>query len=374
MQHAFQVIDGGTMSGLPILATANDVREVVQLLKKSPEGITVVEASDATKRRLFDQGKIAAYEFWGIVAKSGDRIKLSRLGREFASSLEPEVRLYRVLLDNTPAYRSLLEWIHREQFELVTQADVVGYWQGQFPESLQQGERAARSYVLNFFQLCQAAEVGVATAGRKGQPSRLRVDHAELGAHLLSQSQSASARRLAEVEQPVSHKPDHSRLPASPRLRVFVSAPKGARIINRIRDALQMADIASDAVERDVGAGELIPEHTRQAMRRCGAGIIVVGRADYEAGAGGGTALKQSTLVEIGAACVHFAQRLVLLCDLQARLPFDLEGFSRYELERDELTWEMGLRLVKEVKQFGYDLEEKTDDLPEALPPPQASS
>jgi CAP12/Pycsar effector protein, TIR domain len=359
MQHAFQVIERTPKAGLPILATANDVREVVQLLKKRPEGITIVEASDATKRRLFDPRKIAAYELWGIISKSGDRIKLSRLGREFAASLEPEVRLYRVLLDNTPAYRALLEWVHRQRLELVTHADIVGYWQSHFPEALHRDERTATGHVLSFLQLCHAAEVGVATAGRKGQPSRLRVDHAELAAHL-----RAPARRAPEEERPAAPRPAAVE---SPCPRVFVSAPKGASVISRIQDALQMADIASDVIERDVGSAELIPERTRRAMRRCGAGIIVVGRADYEAGAG--AALKQSTLVEIGAACVQYARRLVLLRGPDVRLPFDLEGLRHYELEGYELTWETGLRLVRAVKQFCSELEEETDDPPESSSP-----
>jgi hypothetical protein len=353
MQHAFQIIVGTPKSSLPILATANDVREVVQLLKKKPEGITVVEASDATKRKLFDPRKIAAYELWGIISKSGDRIKLSRLGREFASRLDPESQLYRVLLDNTPPYRALLEWIHQQQLELVTHADIVGYWQEHFPEALQRGERTAEGHVLSFLQVCHAAEIGVATAGRKGQPSRLRVDHDELSAHL--RSAARPARHLSEVEHPAGHQPARPR-PASPqRLRVYISAPIGATVIGRIQDALQVADIVGEIVDRRADADELIPERTCQAMRRCEAGIIVVGPEDYETGAGGEATLKPSTLVEIGAAYVHYARRLVLLRDPRVRLPPNLEGFC-YELDGEELTWEMGLQLVRAVKYFGSDL------------------
>src|SRR5215207_1605150 len=220
MQHAFQIIEGAPKSSLPLLATANDVREVVQLLKKKPEGITVAEASDSARRRLFDPRKIPAYELWGIVSKSGDRITLSHLGREFASRLAPEAQLYRVLLDNTPPYRALLEWIHRQRLELATYSDIVGYWEDHFPEALQRGERAAEGHVQSFIQLCHAAEVGAATAGRKGQPSRLRVDHDELAAHL---QPSAAPRHLSRGEQLAARQPSQPRPTAPPRLRVLVS-------------------------------------------------------------------------------------------------------------------------------------------------------
>ncbi len=133
MQHAFQVIEGTPWATLPILATANDVREVVQLLKKRPEGITIVEAADAVRKRLFDARKVAAYETWGIISQSGDRMKLSELGREFAKKLEPEAQMYRVMLDNTPPYRAVLEWIHQQHIDVVTFANIVEYWEEHFP-------------------------------------------------------------------------------------------------------------------------------------------------------------------------------------------------------------------------------------------------
>ncbi len=366
MQYALRMVEGEQESGLPILVTANDVREVVQLLKKRPEGITVVEASDAAKRRLFDPRKIAAYELWGIVSKSGDRIRLSALGREFASRLAPEAELYRVLLDNTPPYRALLEWIHRRRLELVTDADIIGYWREHFPEAVRGGERTARGHVLSLLQLCHAAEIGAATVGRKGQPSRLRVDHAELAAHLQSPSRPAPERHDEEGERPFAQQTTRLRTAPSQRLRVFISAPEGSAVIGRIRDALQMADIVSEVIERDSDADELIPERTRQVMRRCEAGVIVVTRADYEPGRDGEPVLKQSTLLEIGAASVHYARSLVLLSDSEVRLPFNLEGFRHYELDGDELTWETGLQLVRAIKQF-------SSELKEATAPPEAS-
>ena len=80
MRHALQLIEAASMPALPILASASDVRELVQYLKKKPAGITVVEASDAIKKRLFDPRKVAAYEAWGIISKSGDRMKVNELG------------------------------------------------------------------------------------------------------------------------------------------------------------------------------------------------------------------------------------------------------------------------------------------------------
>jgi hypothetical protein len=352
MQHAFQVIEGTPSAALPILATANDVREVVQLLKKRPEGLTIVEAADAVRKRLFDPRKVAAYEIWGIISKSGDRMKLSELGREFAKKLEPEAQMYRVMLDNTPPYRAVLEWIYQQDIDLVTFADIVEYWEEHFPEALQQGEKTPEGQVVSFLHLCHAGEIGVATVGRKHQPSRLRVDHDELAAYIEGNPLHVSERAVAEDAQRIARRPVGLRLRSSECLRVFISTPRESGLIGMIQDVLQIADIDCEVVEREADDANLVSEAIFKAMRRCDAGIIVVGPADCHHDAAGKNVVNQRALIEIGAALVHFARRLVLLrCD-QVSLPFALDDLYHLELEGSKLTWETGLRLIKVVKSF----------------------
>src|SRR5215204_2406411 len=72
---------------LPVLATPGDLREAVQYLKRKPTGVSVVEALADARRRVFEPRKVAAYESWGVVARRGERLLLTRLGREFARTL-----------------------------------------------------------------------------------------------------------------------------------------------------------------------------------------------------------------------------------------------------------------------------------------------
>lgn len=352
MQHALHVIEGAPTATLPILATASDVREVVQFLKKKPDGITVVEASDAVRKRLFDPRKVAAYELWGIISKNGDRITLSQLGREFASKLEPEAQIYRVMLDNTSPYRAVLEWLYQQDLDVVTFADIVEYWEEHFPEALQQGEKTHEGQVVSFLHLCHAGEIGVATVGRKGQPSRLRVDHDELAAYIEGSPRPVSQQVLAEDGQLDARRPAVLGAASRKRLRVFISTRKESGVVGSIQDALQITEIESEVVERETDCGTLVSEKTFQAMRRCNAGITIIDSTDWYRDAAGKDVLNQSVLIEIGAALVHFERRLVLLTDKQALLPFNLDDFSHYELEGSMLTWEIGLELIKAVKLF----------------------
>jgi hypothetical protein len=87
----------------------------------------VVEALADARRRVFEPRKVAAYEAWGFVVRRGERLLLTRRGREFARTLEPESRAYRGLLDSNPLYRAALAWIHRQRLDLVTYSDVAAY-------------------------------------------------------------------------------------------------------------------------------------------------------------------------------------------------------------------------------------------------------
>lgn len=160
----------------PRLATANDIRELVQYLKRRPHGVNVHDVPQPIRKRIFFPAKVASYEFWELVEVRHDRVTLTRLGWEFARSLDPEARAYRELLTSTPFYRGGLGWIRRERIDVVTQDELASYWRREFDWNfLNSDDRDLGSAVVTFFHLCQAAEVGAMTIGKRGQPARLRV-------------------------------------------------------------------------------------------------------------------------------------------------------------------------------------------------------
>src|SRR5262249_27160101 len=174
-----------------------------------------------------------------------------------------------------------------------------------------------------------AGEIGTATLGRKGQPSRLRVDRSRLKAHIqnvpeLVHQQRNEAQRFIG---PVTH---HSR-------SVFISATRRSGIVGCVRDALQVVDISCEIVERKQNEEKLLDDRTYEAMRRCDSGIIIVSTAEVEG------RLNQTALIEIGAAMVHFSRRLVILHETGVSTPFELDDFCHCEFEGDTLTWETAI-------------------------------
>src|SRR5215207_1664625 len=120
------------VEALPALATPGDLREAVQYLKRRPAGVTLTAALADAKRRVFEPRKVEAYEAWGFVARRGERLLLTNLGRGFARTLEPETRAYRSLLDSNPLYRAALEWVCRQGFDIVTYGDVATFLRERF--------------------------------------------------------------------------------------------------------------------------------------------------------------------------------------------------------------------------------------------------
>lgn len=160
----------------PRLATANDIRELVQYLKRRPDGANVQDVPQPIKKRIFYPAKIACYEFWGLVNVKRDRLTLTPLGWQFAHSLEPEARAYRDLLNSASFYRGALEWIQSEHIDVLTQDELACYWQKEFAWAfVNSDEKEIAGTIVTFFHLCQAAELGAMTIGKRGQPARLRV-------------------------------------------------------------------------------------------------------------------------------------------------------------------------------------------------------
>lgn len=359
-------LEGEQPISLPTLATAGDVREVVQYLKKKPAGVSIVEAMDDVKRRVFEPRKVAAYEFWGVVDRSGDRLQLSPLGWEFARKLEPETEAYRAVLDNTAPYRSALEWMHRQNLELVTHTDIAAFWQELYSTTLEQNEKTMEGNVVCFFHLCQAAELGTVTIGKRGQPARLRVERDELDGYigegrrspsplppLKPASDAETGQRFAALA-PKSNggaRP-HSTATNNAALRLLISSGVETKLVRQIQTALELADIESQTIGHATPDAAFVSEEVSQAMRRCEAALIILTPDECQPTESGECLLRQNVLVQIGTAFVLYDRRVVLLWHSHLPAPANLRELPHLSFESEDLTWDVGVKLLKAVKDF----------------------
>ncbi|MBV9923614.1 MAG: hypothetical protein JOZ96_01135 [Acidobacteria bacterium] len=342
-------------AALPVLATPGDLREAVQYLKRKPTGVSVVEALADAKRRVFEPRKVAAYEAWGVVARRGGRLFLTRRGREFARTLEPETRAYRTLLESNPLYRAALAWIQRQGLDLVTYADVAAYLQEEFGPLLEAaGPKGAEEGVVCFFHLCQAAELGTLTIGKRGQPARMRVEREGLDEYVAGRGPARDVTRArAESDERAGDEEEFGDSPSQTCL--FVSyGGQPAHLVAQIQTVFELAGIKSHASERAPreGAAVLVADEAAEVMRRCDAALVLLSAEDCRPAESGAPAVSQRALVEIGAASVLYERRVLLLLEGPAELPAGLASLPHVTLGEGGLTWEVGIELLKAVRGF----------------------
>jgi hypothetical protein len=343
MKYSLQIVGRDQPSSLPVLATITDVREAIRFLKHHPEGITMVQAMDAFRKRIFDARKVSAYEFWKIIFRTGDRLKLTSLGWELAKCLTPEAHLYRTVLSNIAPYHSGLQWINEQGLELVTHLDIGKFWRENHADVLQgDDEKQLEAYAATFFQICHAAEVGMLTLGRKGQPTRLHIYPSELKSYLNGNERTASQTNATSPVAPKIVACTASSCTTSSRsARVFVSHQQNPELLKHIFNALELADLQYETLDR----AEPALDKTLAALERCNAAVIVI--ADDNVA-------DELLLIQIGAALVHYKKRLLLVVNKGVSLPANVGDASVCEIT-NELTWSEGLELMRSLKRFKLD-------------------
>lgn len=333
MKPSLQIVGRDKSESLPVLATAADVREVIRFLKHHPEGITAVQAMDAFRKRIFDARKVSAYEFWKIIARSGDRLKLTPLGWELAKCLNPEAKVYRSVLSNTAPYHEGLEWIQEQELELVTHLDIGEFWREHHSEVLQgDSEEQLEAHAASFFHICHAAEVGTLTVGRKGQPTRLHIYADELESYLNGNDGHESS--FSNSVEKIVARNTSTRSP-----RVLISHRDTTLLVKHITNGLELADVQFEVINR---ANLESIDKTLAMFRQCEAGVIVIGEDGH---------FDDMLLLQIGAALVQFERRVLFIARKGQRLPAAVKGASRCEID-DEMTWDKGLEFMRALKRL----------------------
>lgn len=335
---------------LPILATANDLREVVKFFKHKPHGVSVIEMTSAEPRRVFDARKIAAYEFWGIISRTDERFQLTSLGEALAKNTEAECEIHRRILRVVPAYRRAVEWIFRQDLKIATYLDVAAFWQlsGEDLSFRPEMDENIEAVIVSFFSLCHAAELGTATVGKRGQPARLSVRLDQMKAFLDAPEKSGET-----LSPPVFTRESvfrFERAGASENIEsVYISAGLREKTSENLRAALELADFQSVAFGAANFENGFLPVERRAAMKHCQAAIFLLDEKDCRE-ENDSIMLRCDRVTEISVAQALFGDRVILLWNSAAAMPpvFRQLGFNA--LHGDVADWESNVRLVKCLK------------------------
>ena len=356
---------------LPVMTKIEDVLAVVAYLKTKATGATLNDAKATLPARVLDARKIAAYDAWGLVTKEGDRLRLTSRGRQLArASDEHRSSFFGEIILEVRAYRIAAEWIHHRKMSLVPLTDLAAHWFDHVQQDLgTKAEKTIRYQVACFFGLADAAGLGEYFVGRRGQPTRLEVDHEALGQLIaggeLSPDQGKPERfqhedRSAslgngtaqrEGERGLADRSKTRRAPSAKAVRVFISHGPNVNMVDQVKTMLELSDLEYEVVVEQESTAIPVPDKVFDAMRRCNAAVICVTADDIQSGATTAD-VNPNVLIEIGAAFLLYEKRVALVWDRRIPVPSNLQGLYRCEFEGKELSWSAGMKLLKAVKEF----------------------
>ncbi len=336
---------------LPISATPDDLRNIIRFLKQRPDGISIIEALGEVKKRLLDPMKIATYEQWGIISRQGDRLKLSPLGWEFSKKLGLEADLFRTILDQQEPYRRMLEHACLQRFSLITHDDVAKYWRINFPHSLDwQSPKTVESAVVSFLHLCQSAELGTLTIGKRGQPARLSVDFDDLESYLKNDRDKISETIFEEARTPKRSLIAVAK--TKEKVRVYLSLHEFSPEVSHLQELLAIVGFECQLSERLTQHNDQLSEKKFDALKNCFAGIIVISEADCFTGVSANPMLSPEIQMEISAAWLLYERRVILLKERSIEVPEYWKNIASVDLENSQLDWQQGIELTKILLKF----------------------
>ena len=345
---------------LPILISANDIRELVQYLKRRSPGVIVTEELDRARKRLFEENKLAAYQVLGITEIEDRLLKLSPAGWNLAKQLEPETQMFRYLLRRTPPYWTAVKWICKKNLDVLTSTDLLAFWEEFHAEAIDPGNiESMKGAAVSFFSLCQAAQLGFVWLGKRGHTTRLYVDHQELTKFIEFGSQATNSCAAQEAIsdsdgvsfgdlEVVAATPWQIRVP----LRVLLIESENEKLNDLIRRTLEIAQVESVSIDREQSGKGSLANNLHNYAHEYNALLLMLDEDAFSDDDTGEGRIKQRILMDIGAALVLFQFRVIVLGDRQFSPPEDIHDLIYYQFDKDTLAWDIGLRLINTIEQF----------------------
>jgi len=346
---------------LPVKTTLEDIEALLGYLKRKALGVTLNEAESVLDHRFLDGRKLSALEAWGLISREDDRLSLTRLGRRGTRKEEDKAAMFGEVLRSIRAYRTALEWANEQNLESIEAVDLASRWNEYNQDEVEtSNERTLRDNVICFFHLAQGAGLGRLVIGRRGAETRFDTDRSALTSFI----EGGEVVLPVEEEKPeiVEALPDEEiekvppgvtpevEVPAGPVKKVFVAHGKNKAILDQVKELLVLGDFEAYVAAEEETAGIPVPQKVVEGMHQCQAAVINVAAEEPVTDEQGNETflVNQNVLIEIGGAAILYGyDRVILLWDKRVPVPSDLQGLYRCEYEGDELSLEVGMKLLK---------------------------
>jgi predicted nucleotide-binding protein len=356
---------------LPIRTTIEDVQAVCAYLATKPTGATPTEAKAVLDSSVLDARKLVALKFWGLIEDNGGKMRLTEPGRQLAK--DKCARMAVVLqgrISHIKPYAAIVERaVHRNEL-LVTATEVAAHWHEHFKADVSDSDKILNDQAVCFFQLAQAADLGVLTIGRKGQPTRFDFNETTASAFVQNGGFNAVDENNSEeaaldeqlIEKPkgqvetrsLSSELSTPEVRAEKGNRVFITHGKNKKILEQVKELVSFGKFEAVVAQERETAAKAVPDKVMDEMRTCQAAVIHVGVEGvlFEKDGTENPQINGNVLIEIGAAMALYGKNFILLVEEGVKLPSNLQGLYECRYKGDELNMEATMKLLKAFNAF----------------------
>ncbi len=202
------IMKEGKYMQLPIMASPEDVLQVVKFLSTKVSGSTIDDAKAAIDKKLLDARKVNAYITWGFVQRDGDKLKQTELGKRLSktdSSDEIE-SLYRAVIESVEPYAGAIEWFCYKKQVSITNVEIAEYWHDTKKYEMEnENDNTLKDRAVCFFKVCEAAGFGKLIVGRRGQPTRLEINNSEITSFIngICEQNEDDGKKMIQQDEPL---------------------------------------------------------------------------------------------------------------------------------------------------------------------------
>lgn len=137
-----------------------------------------------------------------------------------------------------------------------------------------------------------------------------------------------------------------------PNNRVFITHGKNHKILDQIKEVVELGGFSPVISTRTETAAKPIPEKVLDDMRSSGAAIIHVGSEGTLTDENGDShqQINPNVLIEIGAAMALYEGRYILVVEEGVKLPSNLQGLYESRYSGDSIEFQAGMKILKALR------------------------
>jgi len=134
--------------------------------------------------------------------------------------------------------------------------------------------------------------------------------------------------------------------------RVFITHGKNHKILDQIKEVVELGGFSPVISTRTETAAKPIPEKVLDDMRSSGAAIIHVGSEGTLTDENGNShqQINPNVLIEIGAAMALYKGRYILVVEEGVKLPSNLQGLYESRYSGDSIEFQAGMKILKALR------------------------